>query len=347
MGTDRPDPIRQLGTAMTTNAAKTKIQGNRVALALGSGGARGYAHIGVIRELESRGYEIVGIAGTSMGAVVGGLYAAGRLDAYTDWVQALTQADVLRLLDPTLLAPGMVRAEKILARVTDLVGSTTIETLPIPFTAVATDLGARKEVWFQRGRLDAAIRASIAMPGLITPVVMDGRLLADGGLLNPLPVLATAAIPADITVGVSLSDDLCAAGGPGIALRGRTGTLTEAGEQPEPANSTSDRELMRSLKRWLAEIRGQPRHDSDTGEAGDELPESPFEPLPPGLRTRDVLDLALDTLRSVVAKYRLAGYPPDVLITIPEDTCGALDFHKAAEMIELGRERARKVLDPS
>lgn len=113
----------------------------RVALALGSGCARGFLHIGVIEALEERGHEIAGIAGTSMGAVVGGLYAAGQLDADTEWVRTLTPADVLRLLDPTLPAPGMVRAEKILARVTELVGSTTIEELPIPFTAVATDLG--------------------------------------------------------------------------------------------------------------------------------------------------------------------------------------------------------------
>lgn len=326
--------------------------GTRVALALGSGGARGYAHIGVIEALEERGFEIAGIAGTSMGAVVGGLYAAGRLDAYTEWVRTLTQADVLRLLDPALLAPGMVRAEKILARVTELVGSTAIEELPIPFTAVATDLGAHKEVWFQRGRLDAAIRASIAIPGLVTPVVMDGRLLADGGLLNPLPVLATAAIPADITIGVALSDAFLTAGGPRAALRARAGTLTEAGEHPAPSEATGDRELMRSVRSWLSDIRGQLFDDADSPEPSeppepdDAVPGPPFEPLPPGLRTRDVLDLALDTLRSVVAKYRLAGYPPDVLITIPDEACGALDFHRASEMIELGYERALRALDP-
>ena len=329
-------------------------EGPRVALALGSGGARGYAHIGVIEELEKRGYEIAGIAGTSMGAVVGGLYAAGQLEVYTDWVRTLTQSDVLRLLDPAFLAPGMMRAEKILAKVTELVGSTAIEELPIPFTAVATDLGAHKEVWFQRGRLDAAIRASIAIPGLVTPVVMHGRLLADGGLLNPLPVLATAAIPADLTIAVSLSEDPLTTGGrPNVALRGRAGTLTEAGDHPEPSEASSDRELMRSLRGWLSDLRGhlqdEAEADADAGEteaeAGAGAREPAFEPLPSGLRTRDVLELALDTLRSVVAKYRLAGYPPDLLITVPSESCGMMDFHRANEMIELGRERARQALD--
>jgi NTE family protein len=319
----------------------------RVALALGSGGARGYAHIGVIEELEERGFRIVGIAGTSMGALVGGLHAAGRLDAYTDWVRTLTQRDVLRLLDPAFLGPGAVRAEKILARVTELVGDTRIEELPVPFTAVATDLSAHKEVWFQRGRLDAAIRASIAIPGLITPVVMNGRLLADGGLTNPIPVVATAAIPADVTVAVALSEEhITTSGWPGTPSPAQTGTLTEAEEQPDPASGWRNRELMRTLTSWLDNIRGQdpdpaqhPRHP------GDDAREPLFETLPPGLRARDVVDLALDTLRSVVAKYRLAGYPPDVLITIPRSACGTMDFHRADEMIALGRDRTREALD--
>ncbi len=319
----------------------------RVALVLGSGGARGYAHIGVIQELEAQGFRIGGIAGTSMGALVGGLYAAGRLEAYTDWVRGLSYRDVLRLLDPVLIGPGAVRAEKILAKVTELVGDTAIEELPIPFTAVATDLSAQKEVWFQQGRLDAAIRASIAIPGLITPVVMHGRLLADGGLLNPLPVVATAAIPADVTIAVSLWEDHVTPGGwPPDPARRHAGTVTEADEQSEPPG-WRDLELMRTLAGWLDSLRGPFDQDAEPGAGnGERDGERPgvFEELPPGLRTRDVLELALDTLRGVVAKYRLAGYPPDVLITIPRDACGAMEFHRAEEMIALGRERARTVL---
>ncbi|MFW5947341.1 MAG: patatin-like phospholipase family protein [Gemmatimonadota bacterium] len=315
----------------------------RVALALGSGGARGYAHIGVIEELEAEGFEIVGIAGTSMGALVGGLYCADRLPAYTDWVRALTHRDMLRLLDPAFIGPGMVRAEKILAKITELVGDTAIEDLRLPFTAVATDLSARKEVWFQRGRLDAAIRASIAIPGLITPVVMRGRLLADGGLMNPLPVVATAAIPADLTVAVSLSEEYhTTAASPTAPWPGQAGTITEPDEQAE-REPGAEPELMRTLTSWLQSIRGQVAEEVSAG-ALEHGPEPLFEALPAGLRTRDVLDLSLDTLRSVLAKYRLAGYPPDVLITIPQDACGTMDFHRAAELIALGRARARAAL---
>ena len=162
------------------------MAGNRVALALGSGGARGYAHIGVIIELRERGYEIVGIAGSSMGALVGGLQAAGKLDEFAEWAMSLTQRAVLRLLDPKITAAGVLRAAKILDAVRDILGEVTIEKLPIPYTAVTTDLIAGKSVWLQRGPVDEAIRASIAIPGVITPHVLDGRLLADGGILDPL-----------------------------------------------------------------------------------------------------------------------------------------------------------------
>ena len=156
----------------------------RVALALGSGGARGYAHIGVIEVLEERGLDVVSVAGSSMGALVGGVHAAGRLETYAAWARSLRQRDVVRLLDVSLSAAGAIRADKVLARVRDLLGGVRIEDLPIPFTAVATDLAARKEVWFQHGPVDVAIRASIAIPGVVTPVVLNARLLADGGVMT-------------------------------------------------------------------------------------------------------------------------------------------------------------------
>src|SRR5580700_5924597 len=179
--------------------------GRRVALALGSGGARGYAHIGVIHELQDRGYQIVGIAGSSMGALVGGLQAADRLDEFADWARSLTQRAILRLLDPSIMAAGVLRAEKILDAVRDILGDVCIEQLPIPYTAVATDLLTGKSVWLQRGPVDEAIRASIAIPGVIAPHVIDGRLLADGGILDPLPMAPIAAVNADLTIAVSLS----------------------------------------------------------------------------------------------------------------------------------------------
>lgn len=177
----------------------------KVALALGSGGARGYAHIGVIDELQERGHQIVGVAGSSMGALVGGVLAAGKLDEFSDWAQALDQRAVLKLMDPTLHAAGVLRAEKVVDAVGDILGPVLIEELDVPFTAVATDLVAGTSVWLERGPMVDAIRASIAIPGIIAPHVVDQRLLGDGGILDPTPTAPLSAVEADLTVAVDLS----------------------------------------------------------------------------------------------------------------------------------------------
>ncbi len=319
----------------------------RIALALGSGGARGYAHIGIIEVLEERGFEIVSIAGTSMGALVGGLHAAGRLGEYADWVTGMNQRDVLKLLDVSIRAPGAIRADKILARVSELLGGAVIEELPIPFTAVATDLLARKEVWFQRGPVDAAIRASIALPSVITPVMLNGRLLADGGLMNPIPIAPTTSANSDVTVAVSLSGEL-------EEPRGR-GPVQETSE-PRPveewlerfrrtAAHVMDADLVRLVAGKLSRGRNTTPGSAPEEVAEEVAEEEVFGVLPPGLRTLDVMELSLDAVQSVVNRYRLAGYPPDLLISVPKDACRTLDFHRASEMITLGRHLAIKALD--
>lgn len=312
----------------------------RVALALGSGGARGYAHIGVIEALEERGFEIVSIAGTSMGALVGGLHAAGKLPEFADWVRTLTQRDVIRLLDPSLKAPGAIRANKILARVSDMLGGVLIEDLPIPFTAVATDLLSRKEVWFQQGPVDVAVRASIALPSLITPVMLNGRLLADGGLVNPIPLGPLTASDADVIVAVSLAGE--PAGESSRGLVQESAEARPADEWLERFRRTSsqvlDRELLRSVIARFGGSRGT------TPASADEAAEA-FEALPRGLGMLDVMELSLDAMQSVMTRYRLAGYPPDLLITVPKDACRMLDFHKAQQLIDLGRGIALEALD--
>lgn len=145
-----------------------------------------------------RGFEIAGIAGSSVGALVGAVWAAGKLAKFEGWARNLTRADVFRMLDVSLRAPGAMRAEKVLAHVQELVGDELIENLEAPFTAVATDLISRRGVRLQRGRLDIAIRASIALPGIFTPMMLNGRLLADGGLLDPIPVSPTAALDPEL-----------------------------------------------------------------------------------------------------------------------------------------------------
>ena len=321
----------------------------RVALALGSGGARGYAHIGVIEVLEERGFEIVSVAGTSMGALVGGLHAAGRLAPYTEWVSAMSQRDVLRLLDPSIKAPGAIRADKILARVSELLGGAVIEDLPVPFTAVATDLLARKEVWFQSGPVDAAIRASIALPSVITPVVLNGRLLVDGGLMNPIPIAPMAASGADLTVAVSLA---------GEPEHGRSPVPETAAARPvdewldrfrRTAASVLDRELVRRVSNRVSARRAGAALDDEADELAEEAAEvaaeAVFGALPPGLRTLDVMEMSIDVMQSVMTRYRLAGYPPDLIISVPKDACRTLDFHRAADLIEIGRRLTEEALD--
>lgn len=315
----------------------------RVALALGSGGARGYAHIGVIEVLIERGFDIVSIAGSSMGALVGGLHAAGQLEAYADWARRLTQFDVLRLLDPSLAAPGAIRAEKILARVSELLGGARIEDLPIPFTAVATDLLSRKEVWFQQGPLDVAIRASIAIPSIITPVVLNGRLLADGGLMNPVPIAPTAAAHADAIVAVLLNGERRGAVGPPVREATDARPVDEWRERlRRGAAQLLDRDFVRVLAhRFGGHGERRPAEAEEEPVAAGPA----FDPLPPGLGKFDVMNLSLESMQAVLARYQLAGYPPDVLVSIPKDACRSLDFHRAAEMIALGRQRAAEALD--
>jgi len=305
----------------------------RVALVLGSGGARGYAHLGAVQELRERGHEIVAVSGTSMGAVVGGLVAAGKDTDFASWASTLTGRRVLRLADPTWGGGGAATAERLMAALDELVGDVAIESLSIPYTAVATDLAARREVWFQRGPLLPAMRASFAIPGLFTPAVVDGRILVDGGLLNPLPLEPPAAATADFTVAVSLQ-------GP-----------REPHEPMSPARGFSVRRA-----EWAADLRRRFRRSGEgvtepTG-PGPGAPAAPAAAPPaeavdvrPDVRTSEVVSLSFDAMQSLITRYRLAALPPDVLVTVPLSAARTIDFHRADELIDLGRGLTKEALD--
>ncbi len=315
----------------------------RVAVALGSGGARGYAHIGVLNELDARGYEVVAVSGSSMGALVGGLYCAGKLDAYVDWTQGLSQLDVVRLLDISISKPGVIAAERIFARVREILGDVMIEDLPIPFTAVATDLNAGRSVWFQRGSLVEAIRASIAIPGVISPHIYDGRVFGDGGILDALPITPTAAVSSDLTIGVILSSD----GVPDMGFE------SAAPDSLGPADDTiwrrssrtfMDSDFMRSVRdRFGIEA---PAVDAapDSDPEPETAPDSTAEALVKMSRF-DVLSRSLDIMADTLTRYQLARNPPDLMIRVPRKSVRTLDFHKAGEMIDLGRTLAADSLD--
>lgn len=311
----------------------------RVALALGSGGARGYAHIGVINELHERGHEIVGIAGSSMGALVGGLEAAGRLDEYALWATSLTQRAVLRLLDPSITSAGVLRAEKILEAVREILGDVTIEDLPVPFTSVATDLIAGKSVWMQRGPVDDAIRASIAIPGVITPHLLGGRLLADGGILDPLPMAPIAAADAEATIAVTLTGDdpltqrSWAEASLTADLLNRMWRSTSSLLDTKAARSLLDTQPGRAV---LSRLTASEEEEEPDKQSGSDVPK---------LGGFEVMYRTIDIAQGALARHTLAAYPPDLLIEVPRTVCRSLDFHRANEVIEVGQECASAALD--
>ncbi len=277
-----------------------------VSLVLGSGGARGYAHIGVIEVLEESGFRIASISGASMGALVGGLYACGKMEEYKRWVMGLDALDVASLIDLSFSARGVMRGEKIFAKLREIMGEHRIEELPIRYTAVATDVNRKKEIWFQRGDLLEAIRASIAIPSIFTPVETEGMLLVDGGALNPLPVAPTMADRTDLIVAVNLYADVP------VPKRGI--------DKPQKERQSGIERRVREMVRNFF--------------GSDEERINMF----------DVLDKTFDTMQDALTRYRLGGYPPDIIVQMPMGVCNSFDFHKAEEVIAAGRTRAQETL---
>ncbi|OZB31848.1 MAG: alpha/beta hydrolase [Pseudomonas sp. 34-62-33] len=325
----------------------------KVALVLGSGGARGYAHIGVIDELQARGYEIGCIAGCSMGAVVGGIFAAGKLPEYREWTESLDYLDVLRLLDVSFHL-GAIRGERVFGRIQDIVGDVDIENLNIPFTAVATDLTNQQEIWFQEGCLHQAMRASAAIPSLFTPVIQGKRMLVDGGLLNPLPIVPVVSSHCDLIVAVNLNatnqnhyqlplierpaalkgriDQLMSNLGsrlPNFRRKGDDETLLLSGAQ-HPGD-----EIAPAAAPDRKEDGAAPRSASGSRVAEFSGPGSLLE----------LVNQSFEVMQTSLAQYKIAGYPPDILINVPKRVCRFFEFYKAPELIMLGRQIARDTLD--
>lgn len=310
------------------DSGTARPRGKRVALVLGAGGARGLAHVGVIQAIEARGYKVAGIAGASMGALVGGIYAAGRLDEYSEWARGLERSDVLKLLDFAFGFPGLIRGERVIGALRELVGDHLIEQLPIPYTAVATDLASQREVWFTRGKLFDAIRASIAIPMVFTPHMLDGRELVDGGLLAPIPIAATRQMRVDRVIAVDVNGPVSwiNAGleprAQEIAAGHGDGELVEGAADDGPATL---RERMAGYWEGLARSSGA-------------------KPA----KSRGVMDLmsrSLDTMQAHMSRVQLAQDPPDLLIQISRETATFYEFWRAAELVEKGREAAEKALD--
>ncbi|RJG09637.1 alpha/beta hydrolase [Pseudomonas cavernicola] len=332
----------------------------RVALVLGSGGARGYAHIGAIEELERRGYDIACIAGCSMGAVIGGIYATGKLKEYREWIESLDYLDVLRLLDVSFRL-GAIRGEKVFGKIREIVGEIDIEDLRIPYTAVATDLTNQQEIWFQEGCLHQAMRASAAIPSLFTPVIQGKRMLVDGSLLNPLPIVPVVSSHCDLIIAVNLNStnqkqyhlpvierppaiksriDLLM-GSLGARLpflrkaEGNGEELVLQEEQALPASTASHNPWLGEPSAAQVQVNGTPKSASGSRVAETGGPASLLE----------LVNQSFEVMQTSLAQYKIAGYPPDILINVPRRVCRFFEFYKAPELIELGRQITSDTLD--
>ncbi len=280
-----------------------------ISLVLGSGGARGYAHIGIIEVLEDYGYVIKSIAGSSMGALIGGLYACGRLDAYKEWVLTLDVLDVLKLLDFTIGKIGFIKGDRVFSIFEEMIGENNIEDLPISFTAVATDLTTQKEVWLQKGNLGVAVRASIAIPTIFTPVEIKNKILVDGGILNPVPIGPTLSDMTDLTVAVNLNS-----------------TITMKHQIIMPEKEKKRQHLLHGKINTFLEQKLPGKGE-------------------PGLNNTTIYRKTSYAMKHSITRYKMAGYQPDVVIEIPRNACGFYEFHKAYEMIEIGKKIAKETLE--
>ncbi len=284
-----------------------------VSLVLGSGGARGLAHIGIIHWLEEHDYHIKSISGCSMGALIGGIYAAGKLDEFENWVRAITKLDMITLLDISWSKSGLVKGDKIINTLIDLVGDVKIEDLPIKYTAVAADVNEEKEIWINSGRLFDAIRASISLPMFFTPHYYNGAHLIDGGVLNPVPIAPTFSDDTDITIAVNLGGKLI----------------------PNPKqfdiNDDQKKKNKEGINEKISSYIQQLQKKVD---------------LPDGIDwgAYEIANQAFDAMQSTIARQKLAAYPPDQSIEIARNACGTLEFNRADEMIALGYRKAKECL---
>lgn len=283
-----------------------------VSLVLGSGGARGLAHIGVIHWLEENDFRIGSIVGCSIGAVIGGVYAAGKLDEYEQWVRSITKIDIFTLLDLSWEKSGLVRGDKIINTLIKLVGEKRIEDLTFPYTAVAADIVNQKEVWIKSGSLFDAMRASFAIPLLFTPFKYKGVDLVDGGILNPVPIAPTFGDETDLTIAVNL----------GGAPEGRK---EPASVSTAPVNASSP--FRENIKRFITSLQ-------QSGTSGSSRDWGAY----------DIAIQAFDTMQSAIARQKLAAYPPDIVIEIARNACRTLEFDRASEMIEMGYRKAKECL---
>lgn len=280
-----------------------------VRLVLGSGGARGMAHLGVIEELEKNGFQIKEVVGCSMGAVVGGIYCAGYLSEYKHWLINLTKLDVFRLLDFTLSAQGFVKGERVFKAIEEFIGDHQIENFKIPFTAVASDITNKKEVHYKSGSLFRALRSSIAIPTVFTPIREGNAQLVDGGVLNPLPMNLIKREPEDWIVAVNLNAD--------IPYKSESSTPDE------------NKDRAAYLKMFDSILSVLPKFENNKENAVASL----------GLF--DLLNKSYDLTQDRLTELMIDVHKPDLVVNVSRDACSVFEFYRANEIIEAGRKAFR------
>ena len=283
-----------------------QLEGKTVSLVLGSGGARGFAHVGVIEELERQKCKIKAISGCSIGALVGGVYAAGRLRPFQKWIKSLTKMEVLKLVDFTFTRQGFVRGERVYEHIESLIGTWNIEELDIPFTAVAVDLHSNQEVWMRRGSLMEAIRASAAIPTVLTPVNIRGRQLVDGAVLNPVPIEPVLHEKNDLLIVVN------------VVAR-------------PPKNE------------WV--VKNYKGHSNEwyRNKWVDMLPNS--SSFRDRFNYLGIVNKSVELMQEKITDYSLIQYKPDIIINVPRDVCGMYEFYRAKEVIKAGKRACNEALD--
>jgi NTE family protein len=303
----------------TTAPTKPVTTRPSIGLALGGGAARGFAHIGVIRTLAAHGIVPDVIVGTSIGAVAGGSYAAGQLDSLESWARSLTVRSILGHLDINLSGSGLIHGGHLAHKLEAALGHTRIDDLPLRFAAIATEINTGHEIWLSRGRLSDALRASYALPGIFPPVLIGGRWLVDGALVNPVPVSAARALGARLVIAVNLNSDLFGRGTI-IASHGSDDDDDAAQASPKTNGLLGMFNGDRVLRRQFIGRRGRPS-----------IPTVMIE--------------AFNVMQDRITRARLAGDPPDVLVSPRLGQVGWFDFHRAADAISIGTEAAEKALD--
>ncbi|HET8861157.1 patatin-like phospholipase family protein [Marivirga sp.] len=283
----------------------------KVALVLGSGGARGVAHIGVIEALEENGFEISSISGSSMGAVIGGLYAAGKMQEYKEWVTHFDKIDVFKLLDFTLSFQGIVRGEKVFKEMRKLLGEFNIEDFSIPFTAVASNIRTSNEVLFSEGNLMDALRASCAIPTVMTPIYHENEEIVDGGVLNPIPLDRVKRTKGDILIAV----DVNAA----VPFEKKIAVTAEEVQQDEK-NKQFLEDFTTRIKNFLPYYNTK---DSST--------------IPKKFGYFDLLNRSIDLMQEKMTNLQMEIIKPDMLVQISRNSCGTFEFYKSNELVELGK----------